>query len=507
MITPGFFGLFNAHRGLVATQNALNTVNHNVTNANTAGYSRQRVDLTAYFPYAVPTLNGPDGGQLGQGPTVQQVTRSRDMFLDAQYRLSNGVLGMNTSYRNALQQVEGIIGEPSTGGLNSSIQNFLDSAQEMSLHPESSAVLNDYIQHAVDMLNVFQQQANQLISVRTNLVGDPTVPSTLATSQAAIQVTQINEKLQAIVNLNKSIVTVQSSGANANDLLDQRDLLVDQLSGLVDVKVDNLSTGQINLSIGGQMMIQGNNLLDTLQITTNAGPVPAPDDVPALISTVNGGVVLNDGTGAEITSGSLKGIVDMGGNNPNFSTIRSVLGKLDTLAQTIVDQVNTLQTTGRDQYGNLGTAMFTLNAGMSTQALNIFHWEVNPTVQGDPKRIATAADDASAPGNYAGIGDGRNALKIAQLRDQTFAALGTGFVDYLNGVVSKLGIDTKSYEDSTASQSSLLQSVDLQRQSVSGVNIEEEMIDMLRYQRAFQATSKTIAMFDDVYKTIIEMAG
>jgi flagellar hook-associated protein 1 FlgK len=288
--------------------------------------------------------------------------------------------------------------------------------------------------------------------------------------------------------------------------------LLDQLSKLVDIKIDNLDTGQINLYIGGQAMIKGVDLVDTLQVTTNAGPVPLPDDVPALISTVNGSVVLNDGVGPEITSGTLKGISDMGGNNPNFSTIRSVLGKLDNLISTIATQVNNLQTTGRDQYGNLatGTDMFTLDSSYTPGDLRIFHWQVNPVIQGDPKRIATASDDFSIDpllGGYAGIGDGSNALKIAQLRDQTFGTLGTGFVDYFNGVVSKLGIDTKSYMDGSTAQGNLLQSVNLQRQSVSGVNIEEEMIDMLRYQRAFEATSKTIKMFDEVYQTIINMAG
>ena len=507
MITPGFFGLFNAHRGLIATQNAMNTVNHNVTNANTAGYSRQRVDLSAYLPYATPALHNPEGGQYGQGPTVQQVTRSRDRFLDAQYRLSNGALGRDIDVRNALQQIEGILGEPSTSGINAAIQRFFDAAQEMSLHPESVAVRNQYSQQATDMVHVFRQQANQLLDLRTTLVGDPLSPGTLSTSQIAIQTDSVNDKLNAIVNLNKSIVSVESSSANANDLLDQRDQLLDELSQLVDIQVTTLDTGQINLSIAGQTMIRATTLVDTLQVTLNPGPVPLPDDLPVLISTVNGGVTLNDGAGTDITAGSLKGISDMGGNNPAFSSIRSVLGKLDALIGAVAAEVNTLQTTGRDQYGNLGAAMFTLNPGLSAQTPDIFHWEVNPVIQGDPKRIAAAEDDATAPGNYAGVGDGRNALAIAQLRDQAIAALGAGFVDYFNGVISRLGIDAKSYTDASLAGRNLVQSVDMQRQSVTGVNIEEEMIDLLRYQRAFEATSKTIQVFDEVYRTIINMAG
>lgn len=511
MITPGFFGLFNAHRGLVATQNAMNTVNHNITNANTPGYSRQRVDLAAFLAYTVPTLHGPNAGQLGQGPTVQQVTRSRDVFLDAQFRLSNGTLGMNVNMKDVLQQIEGIVGEPSTSSVNSAIQDFFDAAQEMSLHPESTAVLQDYIQKSADLVSVFQQQGLQLVDLRRNLMGDAAIPGSLVTSQIGIQTNTVNDKLAAIAKLNQSIVSVKASGMEPNDLMDQRDQLLDELSGLVDIQVTNFDNGQINLTIAGQMMIRGVDQVDSLQVVTNPGPVPSPDDMPALISTVNGGVVLNDGAGPEITSGALAGIIQMGGNDPNFSSIRSILGKLDDLISTMATQVNTLQAGGRDQYGNLttGVDMFTLDPSINTgQALDLFHWVVNPTIRNDPKRLATAIDDPTAisTGGYAGIGDGRNALAIANLRDQSFGPpLGTGFVDYLNGVVSKLGIDSESYQNATKTQNNLLQTVDSRRQSISGVNMEEEMIDMLRYQRAFEATSKTISMFDDVYKTIINM--
>jgi flagellar hook-associated protein 1 FlgK len=216
---------------------------------------------------------------------------------------------------------------------------------------------------------------------------------------------------------------------------------------------------------------------------------------------------LNDGVGAEITSGKLKGILDMGGNSPTLSTVRGVMGQLDNLLNTIVTQINNLQAAGRDQNGNLGPApIFQANAALNPgQALNIFHWEVNPAIVADPTQIAAAIDDATVVGGFAGVGDGRNALAIAQLRDQSFAALGTGFVDYLNGTVSKLGIDSRSYQNTSDTESKLVQSVDSQRQSISGVNVDEETIDLLRYQRAFEATSKTVSTLNEVYQTIINM--
>lgn len=508
MITPGFFGFYNAHRGLIATQNALSTLNHNITNANTEGYSRQRVDLTAYTPYASPTPFQLTGGQLGQGPWVQQVTRVRDAFLDAQFRQSNGFYGLNSSIRDALQQVEGVLTEPSDSGINTALQNFFDAAQELSLHPETLSVRSDFVQQANDLLTVFQQQATQLNDIRKNLVGDPSVPNSLTTSQLAININDINTILQNIASLNQGIVSIKASGAQPNDLLDQRDKLLDDLSKLVDIEVTNYQNGQIDVNIAGQAMIHGAALVDTLQVQTNPNlppgpPTPLQDEVPAFVSTVNGGVVLNDGAGAELGSGVLKGIVDMGSFNlptVNITTVRGLLDNLNTLLTTVVNEVNAVQTAGRDYYGNTpAPALFTLAAGTS---LNIFRYQVNNTIINDPYRLAAAS--GADPVGFAGIGDGRNALAIAQLRNLS-PGLGTSYVDYFNGITSRLGIDSRSYVNTTASQNRLVQTIDQQRQSTSGVNIDEEMIDVLRYQRAFEATSKTIQIFDEVIQTIINL--
>lgn len=517
MITPGFFGLYNAHRGLVAAQNALSTINHNISNANTPGYSRQRVDLVAYNAYATPSPSQVSAGQIGQGPILQQVTRLRDQFLDAQFRLSNGALGQNATTRDVLKQLEGIMNEPSTSGINDAMQSFFDAAQALSLNPQNTAVRSTFIQQALDLVDVFQQQGLQMSDLRQNLVGSPLSPNSFQTSQLALTVSDINQKLASIAAINQSIVSTKASGAEPNDLLDQRDKLLDDLSNLVDIDVTHYDNGQIDLSIAGQTMIKGVSQLDSLQALENTGATPTPDDVPALVSTVNGGVVLNDGSGAEITSGKLKAIVDMGGNDPNLSSVRNVMGKLDNLMGTIVDQLNILQVgqaapplpAGRDQYGNLATdALFindaTLNPG---QTLNLFHWKVNPTVLSDPKLIAAAIDDSSVTGGFAGVGDGRNALAMAQLRNQTFTSLGTGLVDYFNSATAKLGIDSQSYKNASQNQKNLNLSVDQQRQSISGVNIDEETVDLLRYQRMLEATSKTISILDQVTQSIIGMVN
>lgn len=510
MITPGFFGLFNAYRGLLASQNAMSTINHNISNANTPGYSRQRVDLAAADAYALPTPSQLTAGQIGQGPVVQKITRSRDFFLDTQFRLANGKLGLNASGKDTLSQIEGVMNEPSTGSVNGTMQNFFDSAQELSLHPESTATRTNFTQQAMDLISIFQLQANQLADLRRNLVGDPLYPTSFSTSQLAVTVSDINSKLDSIATINRNIVSIKSSGAEPNDLYDQRDKLLDDLSQLVDISVNNYDNGQIDLSIGGETMIRGGKLVDTLESVENTGAAPTPDDVPSLVRTVNGGVVMNDGSGSEISEGRLKGILNLGGNDPSYSTVRGVLGRLDTLLGTIVDEVNTLQTAGRDQDGNLGTTnpLFVNNPALNPgQPLDLFHWQVNADVVNNPRLLSAAIDDATAAGGFAGVGDGRNAKSMGQLRDQTFATLGTGMVDYLNGLLSRLSVDSQTFQNASSIQQNLAQSTDLRRQSLSGVNMDEETIDLLRFQRAFEASSRTIRVLDDVMQTILNLVS
>lgn len=518
MISPGFFGIFNAHRALLTSQSALNTINHNIANANTDGYSRQRVDIQAAHPYTSPNIVGLNQGQLGQGSIVQEITRIRDSFLDDQFQDQNSFLGMNQQIRDILQSLEGIITEPSANGINSAIQGFFDAAQELSLNPESQAVRADFIQHASDMLTVFQQQAQQFYDLRTNITGNPNVAASFAVSQIGITVNDINNKIQTIASLNQQIVSIKASGAEPNDLYDQRNLLLDELAGLIDIDVQNLSNGQINVTTAGGTvsLISGGSIMNQLAYNMNPGPVPSQFDIPGLLTTTVTGVTLNDFAGSDVQSGKLKGLIDMGqydAANPNRVNVRSALNSINTLFTSLAGQINTLQSTGRTLAGAVsGINLFVTGAATPPgDPIQILSWDVNAPfldpINGPPLISAAINDPLAPPGpGFAGPGDGRNALAMAQLRQASIAALGnTTFTEFFNGVTSNLGISARTYQDRTTSQKNLINSLEQQRQSVSGVNTDEEMIDLLRFQRSFEASSKVISVFDEIYQTLINI--
>lgn len=495
-----FFGYYNSHRAILAQQASLNVIGHNISNANTEGYSRQRAELEAYSPWSQPSMNtNISKGQLGQGVIVDQVVRLRDNYLQEQYRLSNSRLNNNQTASSTLSQIEQILAEPSDNGLNTPMQNFFDAAQELSLHPSSTAARSDFLQQAANLITSFQQQGQALQDLRTHLVGDPSNAGTLSSSEVSIYVSQINEKLAAITNLNQDINAVTSAGGQPNDLLDRRDVLLEELSALADVSVTHTSNNMITVQVAGHTMVRGVTQVDALNVITNTGATA--DDTPALVQLASDGSTIN----GDVSNGVLKGILDMGGNAPGTVSIRSTLEKLNTLLSTVATQINALQAAGRDMSGTLGAAepVFELAAG-STLAL--FRYSVNPDMIADNTLLAAATDDSTATGGFAGVGDGRNALAMAQLRDTALAGLGSASVsDYLNATVSAVGVQARASVDRVASQERALNVLEEQRQQQSGVNVDEEMIDMLRFQRGLEASSRVMKLMDEVVQSILRM--
>lgn len=512
MLNPAFFGLYNAQRGIIAAQTALNVVGHNITNANTPGYSRQTANLSSYVPYVHPNLSQvAAAGQSGQGVVVTSITRARMGVLDDHFRSLNSQVGMDSAIQENLKLVESYLAETDDGGLNKTIQNFFASAQELSVHPESIPARNAYLRSAEDMVNAFNQRANQLQDIKDGLVSS-TQPSELQNSVAVA-----NQKLQEIADLNREILAVTSVGGQPNDLMDKRDLALDELSKQTDFTITNLPNNQIDVVIGGVTMVGRINVLNTLQVVANPGPAPPTSAVPSLVQTTgtSATVVLNDGAGGEITSGRIRGILDAAGNTGSTTSVQSVIEDLDNIISSIVQEVNALQVAGRDLNGNLGTGneIFT-PATPVVPPLGIFQYTINAAVKADPTLVAAAINDPAAPPGpgFAGPGDARNAVLIAQLRTKTIAtaytalpALGTTFEEGLNDTISTLGVDTSVYNARVAANGSLRSSVDQNRQSVSGVNMDEELVDMLRFQRAFEASSKMINVYDEIVQGILNL--
>lgn len=223
---PGLFSIFNtAKSGLFSQQTAIDVTSHNIANADTDGYSRQRANLVTTTPYTMPSMDSAAvAGQLGTGVTVASIDRIRDSFLDYQIRAETGISGKFTARDKYLSQVEDILNEPTDTGLSTLVSNFFSAWQDFTASPQNGSTV---AQQAYQLTNELNNISAQLTNVKEN-----------TTTEIKNVVVNVNSLIKQISDLNQQIKDVNSSGDNPNDLMDKRDLLLDQLSSEFGIDVE-----------------------------------------------------------------------------------------------------------------------------------------------------------------------------------------------------------------------------------------------------------------------------
>lgn len=234
-----FHGLETGRRAIFTHQTALHTTGHNIANANTPGFSRQRVNFMQTEPFPKPGLNMPQiPGQLGTGVKAGAIQRIREGFLDMQFRGETSKFGYWDSRHVALTKMEDIMNEPTEDGLAKTLDRFWKSLQDLSVHPEDSGARSVVRQRGMAVAETFNYTADSLKAVQRDMK-----------SQIDVTINEINSLARQINNLNKQIASVEPHGFLPNDLYDQRDALVDRLSQIVNVKVEQVGSGGKALEI------------------------------------------------------------------------------------------------------------------------------------------------------------------------------------------------------------------------------------------------------------------
>lgn len=513
-MVSSFFGLFTSQRALTSNQAALNLVGKNIANANTEGYSRQKVSLTPSLPYPTPGIGTQTlGGTFNSGADIETITRTRDTFLDAQYRLENTTQGYYTERSYTLNYCEDVLLEPSDSSISKKLNDFFDAANQLSIDPQSLAVRTDFIQQALGLTEVLNHQASSLEKLRESLVGDFSDIGIINNSRFGIAAADINKKLEYIAEVNKQIQIYRGNGMENNDLLDQRDRLLDELSGLMPFSFQEDETGTVDVYLGNNALVRGGQVANLLQLET--GDINNPVNV-ALIDPANHGYpptgpVSVASVNNLINNGEMGGMLELASYSSTEFNIKSVMDRLDLLASEIASQVNTIQANGQyidSATGNLAVPAPPLDrifvdsdASGTITAKNI---TISTDMLDDPNNIAAASATAAA----LELGSNQQALKIAQLRTAAVANLGsTSFTDFQTSTTTVLGVENKTNTEKMEIQEALLNQVDLRREAISGVNIDEELIDMIRFQRAFEASSKVMSTMNQILDIIINRLG
>ncbi len=620
-----FSGIELGKRGLVSHTTGLQTIGHNVTNASVEGYSRQRVEMGAVDPLYVPGLNRENTpGQIGQGVEVTRIERIRDMLLENRIVGQGSDVGWWETRDKYILMVEQVYNEPTESSLRTRMDKFWESWQELSLHPDELASRQAVLERGEALNNSINSRYESLAEIRTMLNED-----------VQVTVDRVNAILDKISAVNEQIVKVEAMGDNPNDLYDQRDRLVRDMSSIIDISTDGRDPDEFTIHTGGLHLMQG-KLKHTLDAVAN----PQNDGYLDVVWADNG-------ERAYFSSGSLPALVEL-----RDGDVRSEIQNLDMMAVNFVDLVNEIHSNAWGQNGKTGTDFFkeypfinnlagnydrngdgaydsswifrmngansleaqeqigirgtiTLSASEGNKTIDYFPTdsvqdvidrinysgsEVTAglnmfnqlTLKGTPSDaidnpdfvIRYVEDSGSFLTGYAGIlagsgpegayswetadavnqlrtgeagyavaplshpsgymeltnavkndpgsiaagfgengraampGDGTAALAIASLRNSS-VMIGDvpGFDEYFSATVADIGLRGETAERSLETEEIIMKELSDMQESISGVNMDEELAEMIKFQHGYSAAAKVVNTFDEMLDTIINRMG
>jgi len=507
-----FHGLEVSKRGLFAQQSALNTTSHNIANANTEGYTRQRANMKTPTGLPYPGMSAAvEPGILGTGVKVTDLQRIREDFLDVQFRTENKHYGYWEARQDGLEKIEVIMNEPSDTGLQTVMDQFWKSWQDLSSDPESMSARAVVRQRAIAVAETFSALTTSLTEQQRDL-----------DSVVATKVFDINSIASQIAGLNKQIADLVPHGYQPNDLYDQRDVLLDKLSKMVAVTTTNGANGMINVTIDGKELVNGR---EAVAMAAVKNPTTGFNDITL------GGEAFIPQSGGLLGTLEMRGIATVDPNTGGVTVtgaIPDMLSKLDALAVNMAKEINDSHRKGmnlfdiENQQNGTGTGLqdlpFFVNAdtanipGDKTYPTSASKLQVNPAIMASLNAIAAAQANPDGSGSK---GDNRNALEIAALKFKTLtittSATGqpesTSLDDFYRYTIAQLGVDSQEAKRMEGNSELMIGQVDTQRQSVSGVSIDEEMAEMVKYQHAYSASARVMTSMDEILDKIINSMG
>ncbi|MCU7499359.1 MAG: flagellar hook-associated protein FlgK [Ignavibacteria bacterium] len=435
-------------RSLGVYQRALDVTSHNVANANSPDYARQRVVFGS--ERSETTTNG----SFGAGVKIDDIARIKDNLTDVQVRTYNQKFADVDKRSEVLGQVETLFSEPSDLGLSNLISSFYSSWDELASTPNSTPLRNSVLQATDSLSSKIKSIYDGVGLLRSDLNG-----------QVTEKVEEVNSTIQEIQSLNRQIKSAKVANQSANDLFDRRDKAIDALSKLVNINSHTDDQGSVSISIGGVFAVdeysstkfKAANVNGKLSLTTDDGS-----------------------TTAQLSGGEIYASMDLYNNQ-----LSSYQDSVNTIARNIMDSVNSVHRTG---YGLNGAPQGDFFTGYSEGVLSFTH---------DTNAIA-------ASGVLGNDGNSDKAVEIAKLADN-WKIGGKTISEYYNSFISGIGTEKKLNEQSSESNQLVLDQLNNQKASYSGVSIDEEMTNVIKFQKSYDASAKLIKIADEMLETLLNM--
>lgn len=510
MTLSTFHGLEVAKKALYAQQKGLYTTGHNIANVNTEGYSRQRVNFETSIPYPPRTFYKPKiPGQFGTGVEIGTVQRVRDEFLDYQYRTENSRANYWDKRAESLSRMEELLNEPSENGLARTIDQFWQALQDLTDDVQNPGARSVVAQRGLALAETFNYISRSLQSIQKDLK-----------QQIDVNVNRVNSLVRQINALNEQIVKIEPHGMLPNDLYDERDRLIDELSEFVSIKVHYTSSGVSSLDIAdGLASIEllderGNSIGDGVFLIQIKDGEPIQEAINELSITEDpdtGAIVglhiegYDDLEPLELlkSTGRLSALIETHGyisdDGSHVGDYPEMIDNLNQLAKAFAVAFNEQHRQGVNLTDGEVPDFFVTNDGSSEfTAENI---TVNKLILDDPRLIA-----ASLPGQ--GSQNANNALELSKLFDEGLEELdGASLRSFYTRLIGELGVEGQEANRMVENTAILRQQVNDQRRSVSAVSLDEEMTNLIKFQHAYNAAARNITALDEMLDRIINNMG
>ncbi len=521
---------------LSVNEKAISVVSHNVANMNTEGYHKQRVNLQTRNIAGAIGNNVNNQIKANGGVKIANVMRYNDEYLNNYYRTQL------SEYSKLGQQLEGlgdlasILNDLEGTGIDGALSDFYKALNNLNEYPASSTARINFIETAKTLTSTMNSKYQQLQENTTKALGDGISQESLENSKIYVQYRELNNKLEELASVNKALITTQTGTLEANNLLDKRDLILNEIAEFTDIKVVEKHNGAVNLYIGDTAVVKCAEVTGKLEIQTAKSycdsqnpPITYPDDWDgenAVISIVNPdtGEVINKNANAQITSGVLGGLLHFAtdnGTGENGVNAATVIQSLDKLAQSIADIFNDLNTrngaycinpddTTKLQATTADNLIF-VGADGTGQGITAGNIQINSDLLTDDGcwKIACAYfGDPATNFDENAIGNAQNVVDMLGTRTQKIADLdGMSLEDFYTGLVGKVASAGSNIKSLYETQGEVINSIESKIKDATGVDLNEELVDLVKYQTAYSAAAQVFNTCNSCLDVLMSLGG
>lgn len=513
-------GIMNiGKQSITNNQIALNVVSNNIANMNTENYTKQRVDFAALPAYdCYNWCSKYSNLKIGHGAEIVGISNKRSEWVDNYFRGQNTPSGYYNQIGTMASNLENLLNdELSDGGLQARFSEFFKASEALTGDPTNTAYKIAFVnaaQNISDMLNNMSKTVNGYIN---QAIGEFGNADSFNNSMLVSKVDELNTKLQQLADANQAIIQNSSGGSVASDLTDKQNAILDELSSMIPLTTTTNPNGTVNVYIDGQAVVKGGDVALDVKAVQTTDP-----DNPIQIQLVDDeGNIKAEDVSSSFEKSSIGAILDMA--SPDAFGYKSVLSELDKLANAFAQEMNRIQTqadaNGTPLYigpdGTLvesTTPLFTTTDGSTTfTAANI---KINSDIVKNPSLVATARIDTTqadydnrAVGNTGNMDLFNNLAKgkLSALSATTPPGEGVSITDFLAGLVSKIGSEVQSINNAKDAQDAVTEQAIAERDVLYGVDLDEELADLIRFQRSYEASARVFNVANELMQLMVQL--